>query len=33
MIAEPNKPDPVRPAMTLQFAIEDQGRRVTDLDR
>jgi hypothetical protein len=28
-----NKPDAVNPAMALQFAGEDQGRRVTDLER
>jgi hypothetical protein len=29
----PNKPDAVNPAMALRFAIEDQWRRVTDLER
>jgi hypothetical protein len=29
----PNKPDAVNPAMALRFAIENQWRRVTDLDR
>src|SRR5258708_2792590 len=29
----PNKPDAVNPAMALRFAIEDQRRRVTDLER
>jgi hypothetical protein len=29
----PNKPDAVNPAMALWFAIEDQWRRVTDLER
>ena len=29
----PNKPDPVNPAIRLQFAIEGQWRRVTDLGR
>ena len=29
----PNKPDAVNPAITLRFAIEDQWRRVTDLER
>lgn len=29
----PNKPDAVNPAMALRFAIEDQCRRVTDLER
>jgi hypothetical protein len=28
-----NKPDAVNPAMALRFAIEDQWRRVTDLER
>ena len=28
-----NKPDAVNPAMTLQFALGDQWRRVTDLGR
>lgn len=28
-----NKPDAVNPAMALWFAIEDQWRRVTDLER
>jgi putative heme degradation protein len=32
-ILQPNKPDAVNPAMTLWFAIEDQWRRVTDLER
>jgi hypothetical protein len=30
---KPNKPDAVNPAMALRFAIEDQWRRVTDLER
>ncbi len=29
----PNKPDAANPAMALQFAIEDQWRRVADLER
>jgi hypothetical protein len=29
----PNKPDAVNPAIALRFAIEDQWRRVTDLER
>lgn len=29
----PNKPDAVNPAMALRFAIVNQRRRVTDLDR
>jgi hypothetical protein len=29
----PNKPDAVNPAMALWFAVEDQWRRVTDLER
>jgi len=29
----PNKPDAVNPAMALRFAVEDQWRRVTDLER
>ncbi len=29
----PNKPDAVNPAMALWLTIEDQWRRVTDLDR
>jgi len=33
LMKEPNKPDAVNPAMTLQFAIDDQWRRVTDLER
>jgi hypothetical protein len=28
-----NKPDAVNPAMALWFAIDDQWRRVTDLER
>ena len=32
-ISEPNKPDAVNPAMTLRLAIQDQWRRVTDLER
>lgn len=28
-----NKPDAVNPVMALRFPIEDQWRRVTDLDR
>jgi hypothetical protein len=28
-----NKPDAVNPATVLWFAIEDQWRRVTDLER
>ena len=28
-----NKPDPANPAMTLWLAIEDQRRRVSDLER
>jgi hypothetical protein len=28
-----NKPDAVNPAMALRLAIEDQWRRVTDLER
>jgi hypothetical protein len=28
-----NKPDAVNAAMALRFAIEDQWRRVTDLER
>jgi len=28
-----NKPDAVNPAMALCFALEDQWRRVTDLER
>jgi hypothetical protein len=28
-----NKPDAVNPAMALRFAIKDQWRRVTDLER
>ena len=28
-----NKPDAVNPAMALWLAIEDQWRRVTDLER
>jgi hypothetical protein len=28
-----NKPDAVNPAMALRFAVEDQWRRVTDLER
>jgi len=30
---KPNKPDAVNPAMTLRFPIQDQWRRVTDLER
>jgi hypothetical protein len=33
MKESPNKPDAVNPAMALRFAIEDQWRRVTDLER
>jgi hypothetical protein len=29
----PNKPDAVNPAMTLWLKIEDQWRRVADLER
>jgi hypothetical protein len=29
----PNKPDAVNPAMALRLAVEDQWRRVTDLER
>jgi hypothetical protein len=29
----PNKPDAANPAMTLWLAIEDQWRRVADLER
>jgi hypothetical protein len=29
----PNKPDAVNPAMTLRLTIEDQWRRVADLER
>jgi hypothetical protein len=29
----PNKPDAENPAMTLRLAIEDQWRRVSDLER
>jgi len=29
----PNKPDAANPAMTLWLTIEDQGRRVADLER
>ncbi len=29
----PNKPDAVNPAMALRLAIDDQWRRVTDLER
>jgi hypothetical protein len=32
-IPEPNKPDAVNPAMALWLTIEDQWRRVTDLER
>jgi len=32
-ITVPNKPDSVNPAMTLWLTIEDQWRRVTDLER
>lgn len=32
-VATPNKPDAVNPAMTLWLTIEDQWRRVTDLER
>jgi hypothetical protein len=28
-----NKPDAVNPAMALRFAVEDQWRRVADLER
>jgi len=31
--AWPNKPDAVNPAMALRLTIEDQWRRVTDLER
>jgi hypothetical protein len=30
---KPNNPDAVNPAMALRFAVEDQWRRVTDLER
>jgi hypothetical protein len=30
---EPNKPDAANPAMTLWLTIEDQWRRVADLER
>jgi hypothetical protein len=30
---EANKPDAVNPAMPLRYAVEDQWRRVTDLER
>lgn len=33
MSDKPNKPDAVNPAMAVWFAIEDQLRRVTDLER
>ncbi len=33
MTMPPNKPDAVNPAMALRFAIEDQWRLVTDLER
>jgi hypothetical protein len=33
MEGQPNKPDAVNPAMALRLAIEDQWRRVTDLER
>jgi hypothetical protein len=29
----PNQPDAVNPAVAHRFAIEDQWRRVTDLER
>jgi len=29
----PNKPDAVNPAMALRLTIEDQWRRVSDLER
>jgi len=29
----PNKPDAVNPAMALWFAVKDQWRRITDLER
>ncbi len=29
----PNKPDAANPAMALRLTIEDQWRRVADLDR
>jgi hypothetical protein len=29
----PNKPDAVNPAMALRFAVVDQWRRLTDLER
>jgi hypothetical protein len=32
-IFAPNKPDAVNPAMALWLTIEDQWRRVTDLER
>jgi hypothetical protein len=32
-MARSNKPDAVNPAMALWFAVEDQWRRVTDLER
>jgi hypothetical protein len=32
-IGSPNKPDAVNPAMAVWSAIEDQLRRVTDLER
>ena len=33
MKTESNKPDAVNPAMALRLTIEDQWRRVTDLER
>jgi hypothetical protein len=33
MRTAPNQPDAVNPAMALRLAIEDQLRRVTDLER
>jgi hypothetical protein len=32
-MTQANEPDAADPAMTLWFAIEDQWRRVTDLER
>jgi hypothetical protein len=32
-MVSPNKPDAVNPAMALWLTIEDQWRRVTDLER
>jgi hypothetical protein len=33
MTSVPNKPDAANPAMTLRLAVEDQRRRVADLER